>query len=155
GNPDAKDPATKLCTPPPGNDYRQFLRLAGLQGKRIGIPRANYYDPIVLPGRTTPSGGLNAAQAAVLADVINVLKARGATAGEPPNTPRGVGGTVEKIFLLSAPCRGGKTADATSNCSVDLEYGFKRDFNALLATFGSATPVHTLTELITFNNLNI
>src|SRR6185436_8415136 len=32
---DANDPATTRCAPPPGRDYQQFLRLAGLRGKRI------------------------------------------------------------------------------------------------------------------------
>src|SRR5436190_4465784 len=42
--PDPNDPATKTCTPPPGRDYTRFLNAAGLQGARIGIPRAFYYD---------------------------------------------------------------------------------------------------------------
>ena len=54
---DTHDPATTLCSPPPGRDYQQFLRLTGLRGKRIGIPRAFYYDPITLPGGTSTSGG--------------------------------------------------------------------------------------------------
>src|SRR5262249_56790935 len=49
GNPDAKDPATKLCTPPPGNDYRQVLRLAGPPGQRHRSPRPDYYHPNHLP----------------------------------------------------------------------------------------------------------
>jgi len=35
---DAHDPATTRCSPARGRDYQQFLWLAGLRGKRIGIP---------------------------------------------------------------------------------------------------------------------
>jgi len=38
--PDPNDPATRACTPPAGDDYRRFLNAKGLQGARIGIPRA-------------------------------------------------------------------------------------------------------------------
>src|SRR5438034_6686495 len=84
---DPHDPATTRCVPPPGQDYTRFLRLAGLRGKRIGIPRAFYYDPIVLPGNTAASGGLNAAQAALMAQVIDVLKNEGAIVVDPANIP--------------------------------------------------------------------
>ena len=40
---DPNDAATTRCVPPPGNDYTRYLRRAGLQGARIGIPRANFY----------------------------------------------------------------------------------------------------------------
>ena len=68
--PDANDPATKACTPPPGRDYTQFLKADGLKGARIGIPRAFFYDhveppgsgtkpatPAPAPGATSPSSG--------------------------------------------------------------------------------------------------
>src|SRR4051812_38325402 len=42
-SPDANDPATKTCTPPPGRDYTRFLKADALKGARIGIPRAFYY----------------------------------------------------------------------------------------------------------------
>src|SRR5215475_338032 len=48
--PDPNDPATTTCTPPPGRDYTKFLRVNGLKGARIGIPRAYYYDRITLNG---------------------------------------------------------------------------------------------------------
>ncbi|HWT82088.1 MAG TPA: hypothetical protein VN648_25160, partial [Candidatus Methylomirabilis sp.] len=41
----------------------------------------------------------------------------------------------------------GKDAD----CSVVLKYGMKRDFNAWLATLGTAAPIKTLTALREFN----
>ena len=151
---DPRDATTTLCTPPPGRDYTRFLRLAGLRGARIGIPRANYYDPITLPGRTSPSGGINAAQAALMADAINVLKQEGAVIVDPANIPSVVDGTAANNLLLFGTCTGTRAADTPGSCSVALKYGFKRDFNALLATFGPASPVHTLTELRQFNTAN-
>ena len=53
-SPDPNDPATTRCTPPPNRDYTPFLSADGLKGARIGIPRANYYDPITLNGETNP-----------------------------------------------------------------------------------------------------
>src|SRR5256885_1294136 len=55
--PDPNDPATTTCTPPPGRDYTKFLRAAGLKGARIGIPRAYYYDRLVLPGDEASTSG--------------------------------------------------------------------------------------------------
>src|SRR5216117_306693 len=42
--PDPNDAATMACTAPPGRDYTRFLNSSGLQGARIGIPRAFFYD---------------------------------------------------------------------------------------------------------------
>src|ERR1700732_1044583 len=39
-NPDPNDPATRKCPPPAGRDYTKNLNPRGLQGARIGIPRA-------------------------------------------------------------------------------------------------------------------
>jgi amidase len=64
--PDPNDPATRTCAPPDGRDYTRFLRADGLQGARIGIPRAFYYDAIRVPPTaqtvgTPPAGGAPAA----------------------------------------------------------------------------------------------
>src|SRR5262245_13198240 len=75
--PDPNDPATTKCTPPSNRDYTPFLRADGLKGARIGIPRANFYDPITLNGETSPRGGLYADQAKMMADAIEVLKKQG------------------------------------------------------------------------------
>ena len=48
--PDPNDPATSRCEPPPNGDYTVFLRADGLQGARIGIPRALYYESVSAPG---------------------------------------------------------------------------------------------------------
>src|SRR5690349_13068526 len=56
---DPNDQATNACTPPAAHDYTRFLKAGGLKGARIGIPRANFYDRVTLPGSDRPRGGLN------------------------------------------------------------------------------------------------
>ena len=153
GNPDPHDPATTTCVPPPGNDYTRFLRLTGLRGARIGIPRANYYESTPIPGGSTNTGGLNAAQRAVVEEAIGVLRAQGAIVVDPANIPSVVDGTPSNSLLLFGTCAGFKASD--TNCSTVFKYGFKRDFNALLATLGPGAPVKTLTELRAFNAANV
>lgn len=154
GSPDPNDAATTTCSAPPGHDYQQFLRLAGLRGKRIGIPRANYYDPITLPGRTAASGGLNAAQTAVMNAAIADLKAQGAVIVDPADLPSVVTRDATGNLLLFGTCTGTRAADVIGSCSAVFKYGFKRDFNAFLATLGPSAPVKTLTELRQFNTAN-
>jgi amidase len=155
--PDPRDLSMALCSPPPGHDYQRYLSLDGLRGKRIGIPRAFYFDPILLPGRTTPSGGRNAAEAAVLAEAIEILKQLGATVVDPANIPSIVDGTPANNFVLSSPggtCVSTRQHDTDPNCSTTFQYGFKRDFNDMMASFGPSAPVQNLTELRAFNTAN-
>lgn len=149
---DAHDPATTRCAPPRGRDYQQFLRLAGLRGKRIGIPRAFYYDAITLPGGTSPSGGINAFQRAVVDNAIAALKAQGAIVIDPANIPSIVDGTPTNNNAMIGTCVGLKVTDV--NCSTVFKYGFKRDFAAYLASLGATAPVKSLTELRQFNTAN-
>ena len=149
---DPRDSATSLCSPPPGRDYQQYLRLTGLRGKRIGIPRAFYYDPITLPGGTSPSGGINAFQRAVLDDAIAVLKAEGAIIVDPANIPSVLDPNPNNNNAVIGTCVGLKATDV--NCSTVFKYGFKRDFAAYLASLGATAPVKSLTELRQFNTAN-
>ncbi len=149
---DPNDAATTKCTPPPGRDYQQFLRLTGLRGKRIGIPRAFYYDTIVLPGNTGASGGLNAAQTAMMNDVIAVLKAQGAVVVDPADIPSVVDRARDNNNAIQGTCTGFKATDV--DCSVVFKYGFKRDFAAYIASLGASAPVKSLTELRAFNTAN-
>jgi amidase len=151
---DPHDAATTRCTPPPGRDYQQFLRLAGLRGARIGIPRASYYSPLTLPGRTAPSGGLNAAQTAMMTEVIDVLKRQGAVVVDPADIPSVTDQNTTNNLLLFGTCTGTRAADTVGSCSVVLKYGFKRDFNLFLQSLGPSAPVKTLAELRQFNTAN-
>ncbi len=150
--PDPNDAATKACTPPPGRDYTKFLNPAGLEGVRIGIPRAYFYDRVTPPGATQPRGGLNAEQAKVMAEAIEILKQHGAVIVDPADIPSVTATEAKDNYLLWSTCGGldnakGKDAD----CSVVFKYGMKRDFTAWLASLGAAAPVKTLTELRLWN----
>jgi amidase len=151
-SPDPQDPATSMCAPPPGRDYRTSLRADGLKGARIGIPRAFYYDRVTLPGETQPRGGLNEQQTNVMADAIAVLKQQGAIVVDPADVPSFIDKDPGRNFLLWDYCSGAEHAkgkDAT--CSVNFKYGMKRDFNRWLQSLGPSAPVKTLTELRQWN----
>jgi amidase len=150
--PDPNDPATKTCTPPPRRDYTQYLKADALKGARIGIPRAFYYDKATPPGAKEPRGGLNADQAKVMAEAIEVLKKQGAVIVDPADIPSILDQDARKNILLWGVCSGwteakGKDAD----CSIAFKYGMKRDFNKWLASLGPSAPVKTLTELREWN----
>ena len=150
-SPDPNDPATSACTPPPNRDYTPHLKREGLKGARIGIPRANYYDRITLPGDKEPRGGLNEAQAKSMADAIEVLKKEGATVVDA-DIPSVIDKDPKNNFLLWGTCSGPTDVRGKDqNCSSALKYGMKRDFNAWLATLGPSAPVKTLAELRAFN----
>jgi amidase len=151
-SPDPNDAATKTCTPPPGRNYTAFLKRDSLKGARIGIPRAFYYDPTTLPGTDRPRGGLNPAQAKVMADAIAALKQQGAIIVDPVEIPSFTDKDPKKNFLLWPYCSGAQQAKGKDeDCSVNFKYGMKRDFNNWLQSLGSAAPVKTLTELRQWN----
>ncbi len=150
--PDPHDPATNICTPPPGRDYTRFLNANGLKGARIGIPRAFYYDKTTPPGEEEARGGLTPEQAASMAEAIEVLKQQGAVIIDPADIPSVVDTNPDRNLLLWNQCSGvdgAKGQDA--GCSVVLKYGMKRDFNKWLETLGPSAPVKTLTELREWN----
>ena len=76
-----------MCTPSGGRDYRRHLKRDGLQGARIGIPRAYYYDAIAHAGERGSSGGLNDAQKAVMQEAISILRAQGPPSSIRPTSP--------------------------------------------------------------------
>jgi amidase len=155
GAPDPNDPATGRCTLPPGNDYTRTLRLAGLRGARIGIPRANFYDQTINPATGALTGGLNAAQTALMNEVIAILRREGAIVVDAANIPSIVDGTPANNYLAWGTCSGaGNARGLDSNCSIVFKYGMKRDFNLYLASLGAFAPVKTLTELRQFNLAN-
>src|SRR5713226_3381667 len=58
---------TSACAPAPGRNYTRDLRLNGLKGARLGIPRAYFYD------RVGNRGGLVAPESAAMDDAIAVF----------------------------------------------------------------------------------
>ena len=153
GSPDANDPATRTCTPPPDRDYTKFLRRDGLKGARIGIPRAFFYDEFAAPNSTGGNrGGLAADQKQAMEEAIAVLKKEGAIIVDPANIPSVVDTDPKNNLNAFNTCSGVTNARGKDeNCSIDFKYGMKRDFNAWLKSLGPAAPVKTLGELIAWN----
>lgn len=150
--PDPHDPATGRCAPPPGRDYTRFLKRNALKGARIGIPRAFFYDAVVLPGRSNPRGGLNPEQKRVMDEAVSILRRQGAVVVDPADLPSVLAQDARNNALSFGPCAGaGGAKGRDANCSTVFKYGMKRDFNAWLATLGPAAPVKSLTELRAFN----
>lgn len=154
-SPDPKDSATQACTPPPRRDYTAFLTSDALQGARIGIPRAYFYEPTNPPGGGGSEGGLSAPRAAAMAEAIELLRHQGAIVVDPANIPSIVDPNPADNLLRWDPCSGlSAMRGRDGNCSIVLKYGMKRDFNAWLASLGPSAPVKTLTELRQWNFLH-
>jgi amidase len=136
--PDPNDAATSRCQPPANRDYTAFLNPNGLQGARIGIPRANYYDSVLAPGDDELRGGLVTERKAVMEEAIEILRQQGVTIVDPADIPSVVDPDSANNLLVAPG-------------SIVLRYGMKRDFNAWLATLGETAPVKTLTELRAWN----
>lgn len=149
--PDPKDPATGVCAPPPGRDYRAFLDEGALRGARIGIPRAYYFDPVTPPGASEPRGGIREPGRAMVRSAIEIMKAAGAVIVDPVEIPSVVDPDPDENLLLFPPCAGGQDKAHDERCSTVMKYGMKRDFDAWLASLGDAAPVASLTELRRFN----
>jgi amidase len=150
--PDPNDPATSLCSRPPGQDYTRYLDPAALKGARIGVPRAFFYDKTTPPGAKEPLGGLDSDQARIMDEAIAILKQQGAIIVDPADIPSIVTTDPDHNFLLWNTCSGvsdSKGQDAA--CSVVLKYGMKRDFNKWLASLGPSAPVASLTALRAWN----
>jgi amidase len=149
---DPDDPATRACAVPAGRDYTRFLRAGGLKGARIGIPRAFYYDRVSTAGVVGIIGGLDRARTAVMNDAIAVLRKAGATVIDPADIPSVATRDATRNVLGWLPCSGAADAKGQDrDCSIVFKYGMKRDFNAWLASLGTASPVKTLTELRAWN----
>jgi amidase len=131
---DPSDAATAACLDP-GNcesDYTKFLDKHALRGARIAVPRVPYWT------------GFSSAQQQIMIDAIEALRREGAFVADPYEIPNQAAISAFGI-CVSFP--------APSNCSTVLMYGQKHDLNNYLATRPSA-PVHTLADIIAFNNAN-
>lgn len=135
---DPNDPATTRCERPEGGDYTAFLNAEGLQGARIGIPRAMYYDSVQAPGSDRFRGGMSPEERALMDEAIQVLRDRGAVIVDPADIPSVLDPDPEQNLMLGG-------------ASSVLAYGMKRDFNIWLQSLGETAPVSTLTELREWN----
>ena len=149
---DPNDSATGICEPAPGGDYTEFLDADSLNGARIGIPRAGFFEPVPVPGSERQAGQLSQAEAAVMADAISVLQAQGAVIVDPANLPTALDPDPARNILSLGVCAGANGAKGSdADCSVVFKYGMKRDFNAWLASLGLSAPVGSLAELRDWN----
>ena len=131
---DPNDAATAPCLTP-GNchsDYTKFLDKHALRGARIAVPRVPYWI------------GFTPAQEQIMLDTIAALRAAGAFVADPLEIPNQAAISAFGICV---------TFPAPSNCSTVLMYGQKHDLNLYLANRPNA-PVHSLSDIIAFNNAN-
>ncbi|MFH1764968.1 MAG: amidase family protein [Gemmatimonadota bacterium] len=135
---DPNDPATTACERPANGDYLAFLKADGLQGARIGIPRAMYYDSVQVPGSDRWRGGMSDAGRAMMDTVMTILKQQGAIIVDPADIPSILDQDEAQNLMLNGQ-------------SSVLDYGMKRDFNLWLASLGETAPVKSLTELREWN----
>jgi amidase len=150
-SPDPNDSATRRCMPPPNRDYTVNLKRDGLKGARIGIPRAFFYDRLENAAEGN-RGGLTDPQKKAMDEAIAALKKEGAVVVDPANIPSVVEKDPKENFTRWNQCSGVNNAKGKDeDCSVVLKYGMKRDFNAWLASLGSAAPLKSLTALREWN----
>ena len=94
GAADPNDAATSACPRVPGNDYTKFLDPQALEGARIGVPRASFYE------------GLDTDRAALMEEAIAVLKQHGATVVDPSDLPSVLETDPQNSFLRWSICGG-------------------------------------------------
>ena len=129
---DPNDPATAACLVP-GNchsDYTRFLDKHALRGARIAVPHVPYWS------------GFTMAQQQIMNDAIEALSREGAFVADPYEIPNQSAISAFGICVSFPP---------PATCSTVLMYGQKHDLNEYLATRPDA-PVHTLGDIIAFNN---
>jgi len=129
---DPNDSATAECLLP-GNchsDYTKFLDKHALRGARIAVPRVPYWN------------GFTAAQQQIMLDAIAALRREGAFVADPYEIPNQAAISGFGICV---------TFPSPTNCSTVLMYGQKHDLNIYLTNRPNA-PVHTLSDIIAFNN---
>ena len=140
---DPEDPATAACLEPGKclHDYTRFLKKKALRGARIAVPKAGYWK------NSDGTIFLSVEQEKVMNDAIAVLRAQGAIV-EDFDVP-----DLNELFSFGTCVK----LPIPANCTTVLLYGFKRDLNAYLDTFGpgipvEGAPVRTLADVIHFNN---
>ena len=133
---DPADPETDKCLTPGRcfSDYTQFLDRRALRGARIAVPHFSYWTNAAGTVTLTPT------QLQVMNDAIAVMRAEGAYVADPYEIPT-------QAALNAFP-----GCPATGACSSVLLYGFKRDLNAYFTAHPPSVPIHTLADVIAYNN---
>jgi amidase len=140
---DPQDLATAACLTPGKcfSDYTKFLKRDALRGARIAVPHFGYWTD------SDKKVNLSAEQQQIMNDAIAVLRAEGAEVEDFREIP------TQQELIDFAGC-GGKLP-IPPVCSTVLLYGFKRDLNAYLAGLGPGAPVHSLKEVIAYNDAHV
>jgi amidase len=111
-------------------DYTKFLDKHALRGARIAVPRVPYWT------------GFSADQQQIMLNAIDALRHEGAFVADPYEIPNQA--DISGFGICTS-------FPAPANCSTVLMYGQKHDLNNYLADRPDA-PVHTLGDIIAFNN---
>ncbi|HEY6257444.1 MAG TPA: amidase family protein [Xanthobacteraceae bacterium] len=141
---DPSDPATQHLQRP--GDYTMFLDRDGLRGARIGVPS----DPSD-PGNDVYYGPLRPGAAAVMREAIAALEAAGATlvrANIP--TPGWIGGPGTEMAILNRNPES-PTKNEPARLPIVFIYELKHDLNAYLRDWTDGGEIHTLADIIRFN----
>jgi amidase len=126
---DLDDPATRSSKGKSLRNYASFLTRDGLRGARIGVVR-NSFELTAAAGNAQGDGLIRS----LFDEAIRAVKQEGAT-------------LVDPIEIKSL----GKLAEAEFEV---LLYDFKADLNVYLDACGARAPVHSLEEIIEFNERN-
>lgn len=133
---DPNDPATMVPGRVAHTDYTQFLDKNALKGAVIGVPRLTYWV------RTDGTSRLSPDQIALMEQAIQILRDEGATVIDP----------AEILSAVELSTYGICVFLDQQDCSTVLKFGFKRDLDNYLASRGAGAPVHSLADVIAFNN---
>jgi amidase len=144
---DPRDPATAHLQRP--DDYTRFLDADGLKGARIGVPS----DPSD-PGNDVYYGKLPPRSAQVMKEVIALIEAEGATIIRANIPTEGwIGGPGTEMTILNRNPES-RTKNAPARRPIVFVYELKHDLNAYLRDWLSGTKMHTIADVIGFNEAN-
>jgi amidase len=145
--PDPEDEATQAQQRP--QDYTRFLDADGLKGARIGVPS----DPSD-PGNDVYYPPLPPRAAEVMRGAIAALEKAGATIVRANIPTEGwIGGPGTEMSILN---RNPESAsrNQTQRVSVVFVYELKHDLNAYLRDWATGTKMHTIADVVAFNETN-
>jgi amidase len=141
---DPNDAATSNMNRPA--DYTAFLDPNGLRGARIGVPS----DPSD-PGNDVYYDDLRPGAAAVMREAIAAIEAAGATVVRANMPTAGwIGGPGTEMAILNRNPESAKRNQPV-NLPIVFIYELKHDLNAYLRDWVKDTSIHTLADIIAFN----
>jgi amidase len=144
---DPMDPVTETLQRPV--DYTSVLDKDGLKGARVGIPS----DPAD-PGNDVYYGPLPPRAASVMREAIAVLEAQGATIVRANIPTEGwIGGPGTDVAILNLNPES-PTKYQPARRPIVFVYELKHDLNAYLRDWATGTTVHSLADIIAFNQAN-